>query len=196
MLLWTRFWLALAAFVWLSATMYDLQGQWASFIGLGPATLRVLLPYLVSSSLLLACWSLADRATVAGEKTGPVLIVLWPVLVALCVVFNPAHSLLLAGLPLLAAVGLSPQAVACRIGQGPSRSWPWNEAMASVVEGAALQAVAWGAIVSVLSFFLEFVGRGALSALFVAFGTGFGAWLFSGLLWGLAQYLRRERSSL
>jgi hypothetical protein len=103
---------------------------------------------------------------------------------------NPAgHSL--SWLPLVAASGLLPY------GLSPSpEATRWRHGPAALGEMLSLQCVAWGALLSALSFLLELQSRGVIMALFVGSSTGCLAWLGSGLLWGVALNLRQGRLPL
>lgn len=186
---WQQFWLSLVAGVWLAATLTEGWKLFAMVEGWGPQTLRLLLPYALSTSLFLGCLALLARNQASPELLP--LTLLMPGIVAVLVWANPAGRSL-AWLPLLAASGLLPSDRST----GAAREPVWRSGPAAFVEMLSLQCVAWGAGLSGLFFLAELASSGLLNALFVGSATGCFAWLSSGLLWGVSDHLRRGRLAL
>jgi hypothetical protein len=189
---WQLFWLTGLAIFWLAATGLVLFAELAALAGpidqlAKPVSLKLAKPYAVTTTLMLGYLIVLGRAIADRNLTSLPLILMLPACLALLVLANPAGESLL-WLPCLAAVGLLPwRPEPPESAHQPEDRPPWCSAPALLAEMASLQCVAWGLLLFVLTFLGELWHGGLFSALFIGFGTGFAAWLLSGLLWGLAE---------
>ncbi len=185
---WRHGWLSLLAVIWTVVTGMVVLRQFSGLDGFGMATVDRLRPYLVSTTLLVGSLVTVGRAPIPLR---PALSLMLPGWVAVLLLINPAGALM-PWLAILAAAGLPPKVVKSEVAGPPM----WREAPAVLVETVSLQCVGWGLVLSVLGFVLELAHGKLFTACFVGFGTGFTAWLASGLLWGIAEHFRAGRLSL
>lgn len=192
---WLKLFLLLLGFVWLAVTGLSLLRQWEALAGFGPLAWKQARPYAVSSSLFVGYLTLCYQAVHHRRDHWLPLMMLAPVVMAPLLLANPA-AVGMIWLPLLAAVGLAPQTESwCGVSE-EDKVASWQEGGALGLEMVSLQTVAWGALLAVTGLLIEWPANGFVSAVFVAFGTGFSAWILSGLLWGAAESLRLRRLSL
>jgi hypothetical protein len=188
---WIVFWLCILAAVWIGHTSQELIQKLSSLASFGPVALNLIEPYAIATSLLLGLLLLLGRAR--GQVAGEVLplTLLLPCLLALLVLANPGGDSLTL-LPLLAATGLAPHGDEFPPSDDAIAE-TWQKGPSLVVEMVSLQTVGWGLVLALTAFFTELWRQQVLSALMMGFGTGFSAWLLSGILWGLAQNLGSGR---
>lgn len=179
---WRRLWTLVLAALWLALGILPGREQLSGLTTVGLLALETLRHFGVPTALLLGYQALIWRSE--ERVAGPLGWLFSPFLAGLAVAVPEASET--AWLPLLAGLGLGIPV------EGPD----WGQAAGAALEGAALQAVAWGALLSLVGFAVEAAQGRVWSALFLLAGTGVACWIGSGLLWGAAQALRAERLPL
>ena len=171
---WRKVYAVVLSLWWAGWTIQESALGLSSLVSHDWESLEFLLSYLWPSSLAIGVFYLCGRAAEIAAIS--------PLALALIAAVCPQGAGLYL-VPLLAALGLFP-------GRQRITRVAWSDALASLVEMASLQTVAWTVVFTLVNPIGELVEHRYLDATFSFFATGAVGWIGSGLLWGLSVNLR------
>ena len=183
---WRLFWLCLIAAAWAAVVLPEVVSLIRSMLGFGPLALTLVRPFALTTSALLGYLALLGRLSWQARPEFRPLALALPLVLACLLLGNPG-SAGLEWLPLVAVLGFLPWE------QGEEVEGVWVAAPVLALQGLAMQCVAWGLILSFLTFAAEVAAGSVGYALFMGFSTGVTAWMLSGLVWGLSLSLEGGR---
>lgn len=190
---WRLAWLSMIALLWLLCVGDLVWVELSPVSTLGPTVLRRLQPFAITTTLLLGYLVMLKDAAGAsrGEMSLPLILLMPGFLAVMILAISQGGSLY--WLPALASTGFLPWRASSPDAGDDRKGSVWITCPAMIVELLSLQSVGWGAVLSVLGCLTEVLEGQYLTGLIMGFGTGFTAWIGSGLLWGLAESFRQGR---